>query len=193
MAVFNVKADFLTFLHIPVYFTRYSIFCWHCCVEKSKRHNMTTINKQYGFYGALAARYDSPDHRNAIWDVTVKRLGQICPEKSADEILELLNSRAGRHLTDEIFDGPGSLSYGVAMLNKLKMAKWWAYHTGTTPRPITVDKRTLYRSAIKNEMRNCRIRKLVDGTLACAQDDVWQSPEIWLKSDLTGQNELEMM
>ena len=45
---------------------------------------MTTINKQHGFYGALAAHYDSPDHRNAIWDVTVKRLGQICPEKSAN-------------------------------------------------------------------------------------------------------------
>ena len=55
---------------------------------------MTTINKQHGFYGALAAHYASPDHRNAIWDVTVKRLGQICPEKSADEILEFLNGRA---------------------------------------------------------------------------------------------------
>ncbi len=91
---------------------------------------MTTINKQHGFYGALAAHYGSTDHRNAIWDITVKRLGQIHPEKSADEILEFLNGRAGRHLADEIFDGVGSLSYGVAMLrvamlNKLKMAKWW--------------------------------------------------------------------
>ena len=89
---------------------------------------MTTINKQHGFYGALAAHYGNPDHRNAIWDITVKRLGQILPEKSADEILEFLNGRAGRHLADEIFDGPGTLSYGVAMLrvamlNKLKMAK----------------------------------------------------------------------
>ena len=130
--------------------------------------------------------------------MTVKRLGQIHPEKSADEILEFLNSRAGRHLADEIFDGPGTLSYGVAMLhvamlNKLKMAKWWAYHTGTTPRPITVDKCMLYRSAIKNEMRNRRIRKLVDGALACAQDDIWQTSEMWLKSDLTGLDELELM
>ena len=159
---------------------------------------MTTINKQHGFYGALAARYASPDHQNAIWDITVKRLGQICPEKSADEILEFLNGRAGRHLADEILDGPGILSYGVAMLrvamlNKLKMAKWWAYHTGATPRPIAVDKRMLYRSAIKNEMRNRRIRKLVDGALACAQDDVWQTPEMWLKSDPTGLDELELM
>lgn len=154
---------------------------------------MTKINKQHGFYGVPAARYTSPDHRNAIWDVTVKRLGQIHPEKSADEILEFLNGRAGRHLADEILDGPGTLSYGVAMLNKLKMVKWWAYHTGTTPRPITVDKRMLYRSAIKNEMRNRRIRKLVESALACAQDDVWQTPEMWLKSDLTGHDELEMM
>ena len=159
---------------------------------------MTTINKQHGFYGALAAHYGSPDHRNAIWGITVKRLGQIHPEKSADEILEFLNGRAGRHLADEIFDGPGTLSYGVAMLrvamlNKLKMAKWWAYHTGTTPRSITVDRRMLYRSAIKNEMRNRCIRKLVEGALACAQDDVWQTPEMWLKSDLTGLDELELM
>ena len=159
---------------------------------------MTAINKQHGFYGALAAHYGSPDHRNAIWDVTVKRLGQICPEKSADEILVFLNSRAGRHLADEMFDGSGTPSYGVAMLrvamlNKLKMAKWWAYHTGTTSRPITVDKRMLYRSAIKNEMRNRHIRKLVDGALACAQDDVCQTPEMWLKSDLTGLDELELM
>ena len=81
----------------------------------------------------------------------------------------------------------------VAMLNKLKMAKWWAYHTDTTPRPITVDKRLLYRSAIRNEMRHHRIRKLVEGALACAQDDVWQTPEMWLKSDLTGLDELELM
>ena len=159
---------------------------------------MTTINKQHGFYGALAAHYGSPDHRNAIWDITVKRLVQIHPEKSADEILEFLNGRAGRHLADEIFDGPGTLSYGVAtlrvaMLNKLKMAKWWAYHTGATPRPIAADKRMLYRSAIKNEMRNRRIRKLVESALACAQDDVWQTPEMWLKSDLTGLDEMELM
>ena len=155
---------------------------------------MATINKQHGFYGALAAHYGSPDHRNAIWDVTVKRLGQIHPEKSADEILEFLNGRAGRHLADGILDGPGTLSYGVAMLrvamlNKLKMT----YHTGTTSRPVTVDKRMLYRSAIGNEMRNRRIRKLVEGVLACTQDDVWQIPEMWLKSDLTGLDELELM
>ena len=51
----------------------------------------------------------------------------------------------------------------------------------------------LYRSAIKNEMHNHHVHKLVEGSLACTQNDVWQSPEIWLKSDLTGQNELEMM
>lgn len=48
-----------------------------------------------GFYGMLAAYYASPDHQNAIWDITVKCLGQICPEKSADEILEFLNGPAG--------------------------------------------------------------------------------------------------
>ena len=48
-----------------------------------------------GFYGVLAARYDSPFHRQEIWDITVKRLGQICPEKSADEIVEFLNGPAG--------------------------------------------------------------------------------------------------
>ena len=130
--------------------------------------------------------------------MTVKCLCQICPEKSTDEILEFLNGRAGRHLADEILDGPGTLSYGVAMLrvamlNKLKMAKWWAYHTGATPRTIMVDKRMLYRSAIGNEIRNRRIRKLVESALACAQDGVWQTPEMWLKSDLTGLDELEMM
>ncbi|MBQ7056166.1 MAG: hypothetical protein IJN91_04525 [Alphaproteobacteria bacterium] len=159
---------------------------------------MTTINKQHGFYGALAARYDSPVHRQEIWDIAIKRLGQIHSEKSAAEIVDFLNSRTGRHLADEIFDGPGTLSYGVAMLrvamlNKLKMTKWWAFHTDATPRPIMVDKRILYRSAIKNEMRNRRIRKLVENALACAQDDVWQTPEMWLKSDLTGLDELEMM
>ena len=38
-----------------------------------------------------------------------------------------------------------------------------------------------------------RIHKLVEGALACAQDDVWQTPEMWLKSDLTGLDELELM
>ena len=159
---------------------------------------MTAINTQHGFYGALAARYDSPDHRKAIWDIAVKRLGQIHPEKSADEILDFLNSRAGRHLADEIFDGAGSMSYGVAMLriamlNRLKMAKWWAYYNGTTLRPAPLDKRMLYRSAIKNEMHNRQVRKLIEDALACAQDEVWQTPEMWLKSDLTGLDELELM
>ena len=31
------------------------------------------------------------------------------------------------------------------------------------------------------------------GALACAQDDVWQTPEMWLKSDLTELDELELM
>lgn len=159
---------------------------------------MTTINKRHGFYGAMAAHFGSLNHRNAIWDVMVLRLGQIHPEKSADEILEFLNGRAGRHLADEIFDGLGTPSYGVAMLhiamlNRLKMAKWWAYHSGTATRPIVIDKRTLFRSAIKNEMRNKHIRALTENALAYAQDDIWQTPVMWLKSDLTGLDELEMM
>ena len=48
----------------------------------------------------------------------------------------------------------------------------------------------LFRS---NEMRNRRIRKLVESALACAQDDVWQTPEMWLNSELTGLDKLEMM
>ena len=159
---------------------------------------MTTINKQHGFYGALAARYDSPVHRQEIWDIAIKRLGQIHSEKSAAEIVDFLNSRTGRHLADEIFDGPGTLSHGVAMLrmamlNRLKMAKWWAHYSGTTLHTAPVDKRMLYRSAIKNEMRNRQIRKLIEDALACTHDEVWQTPEMWLKSDLTGLDELEMM
>ena len=37
------------------------------------------------------------------------------------------------------------------------------------------------------------MRKVVEDALACAQDDVWQTPEMWLKSDLTGLDELELM
>ena len=158
---------------------------------------MGEINKKFGFYGTINNRFDK-DSTERIWDVTVKKLCEMYPNKTEDEIIEFLNGRAGRHFADELLDEPeGVLTMGyimvkVAMLNKLKMAPWWSYHHDIKPVAV-VDRVPLFKAAIKYEMRKKSIRELVESVVGCGTDQVWATPEIWLESEHTTVNELIIM
>lgn len=159
---------------------------------------MMQINKDYGYYGTMNNWFDDQKHVDSIWDVTVKRLAQLYPDKTEDEIIEFLNASAGRHLADEIIDGPASITYAiammkVAMLTKIRLGKWWAYHYNVIPVLPPIDKRILYISAIKNEMHKKYVKELMIDAIGCKDDDVWQSPEMWLNADNTTTKELEIM
>lgn len=158
---------------------------------------MGEINKKFGFYGTINNRFDK-DSTERIWGVTVKKLREMYPNKTEDEIIEFLNDKAGRHFADELLDEPeGVLTMGyimvkVAMLNKLKMAPWWSYHHDIKPVAV-IDRVPLFKAAIKNEMRKKSIRELVASVVGCGTDQVWATPEIWLESEHTTVNELIIM
>ena len=159
---------------------------------------MTEINKEFGYYGTMSKWFEDLHQVDSIWDMTVKRLQQLYPDKTNEEILELLNSATGRHLADEILDGPASITYAIAMmkiamLTKIRMGKWWAYHYNVIPVLPPIDKRELYKSAIKNEMRKKYVKDLMIKTIGCNIADVWQTPEMWLNADYTTTKELEIM
>lgn len=158
---------------------------------------MVEINKKFGFYGTVRTQFDV-DRTDMIWFVVLKRLCGLYTNKPQEEIIELLNAKAGRHFADELLDMPEPVSIGVvmmriAMLNKLKMAKWWAYHHGVLPAVSVLDKRMLLRTAIKSEMRKKEIRKLAASILGCDEDEVWKTPEMWLDAENTETQELELM
>ena len=158
---------------------------------------MGEINKKFGFYGTIKSCFDK-DSTERIWDVTVKKLREMYPNKTEDEIIEFLNARTGRHFADELLDEPedvrtmGYIMVKVAMLNKLKMAPWWSYHYDIKPVAV-IDRVPLFKAAIKYEMRKKSIRDLVASVVGCGTDQVWNTPEIWLESEHTTVKELIIM
>ena len=158
---------------------------------------MGEINKKFGFYGTIKSCFDK-DSTERIWDVTVKKLREMYPNKTEDEIIEFLNARTGRHFADELLDEPedvrtmGYIMVKVAMLNKLKMAPWWSYHYDIKPVAV-IDRVPLFKAAIKYEMRKKSIRDLVASVVGCGTDQVWKTPEVWLESEHTTVKELIIM
>ena len=159
---------------------------------------MLEINKEFGYYGTIKNQYNDKKQLGIIWETTVKRFQQIYPEKSKSEIYEFLNAKTGRHFADEILDGIGSLTYAVvlmkiALLDKLRLDRWWAYHHGCSPVPVPIDKKLLYKTAIKSKMKKAWVQKLMKRVLGCEHDVVWYHPDLWLNADSTDEQELEMM
>jgi len=158
---------------------------------------MSEINKQFGFYGTINNQFDE-DSTKRIWDVTVKKLVEMYRNKTEDEIIDFLNSTTGRHFADELLDEPedvltmGYIMVKIAMLNKLKLAPWWAYHNDIKPTAV-IDRIPLYKAAIKYEMRKKKIRELVASCVGCGAGQVWETPEMWLESENTTANELVIM
>lgn len=158
---------------------------------------MAEINKKFGFYGTIRNQFDE-DSTKRIFDVTVKKLTEMYPNKTQDEIIEFLNAKAGRHFADELLDEPtnvltmGYIMIKIALLNKLKMAPWWSYYYDVRPIAV-IDRVPLYKAAIKHEMRKKNIRDLVSVTVGCGVGNVYETPEIWLESDHTTVKELIIM
>lgn len=158
---------------------------------------MVEINKKFGFYGTMKNFFDSKATKH-IWDVMISKMTEMYPNKTEDEIVEFLNARTGRHFAEELLDIDGTANMGmimmqIAMLNKLKMAKWWAYHNDIPVVMSTLNKRVLFKTAIKSAMRKKDIRKLVEDTVGCGIDQVWSTPEMWLNAESTTIEELQIM
>jgi hypothetical protein len=158
---------------------------------------MTDINKEYGFYGTVKNSFDEQSTNN-IWDVIVKRLIELYPEKTEENILEFLNGKAGRHLADTLLDVPeprmlGLVMMKIAMLHRLKLAEFWNFHTGETITQQPIDKRLLYKAAIHYEMRKPNVQELIRKIIGCENNTVYDTPGKWINSEYTTIKELESM
>lgn len=158
---------------------------------------MKDINTQFGFYGTIKTVFDDMATKN-IWDVMVKRLVGLYPEKTENEIIELLNSKAGRHLADTILDIPEPKSIGmamirVAMMHRLKLLDFWNYYTGEELKQEPIDKNLLYKAAIHYEMRKPKVQKLIREVIGCDKDTIYDTPGKWINSEYTTVKELETM
>ena len=158
---------------------------------------MVEINKKFGFYGTINNSFNAIDTQK-IWDVVTQKLEEIYPNKTEDEIFEFLNAKTGRHFADELLDAPEEIPINVlmmkiAMLNKLKMAKWWAYHNGIRIAFAMLDQRELFKAAIRNEMLKRQIKELVISVVGCGPGKIWPTPETWLESEHTTTEEMHFM
>ena len=159
---------------------------------------MKDINKDFGFYGAVRCRFDNPEHVEMITFTAVRRMMQIQPNLSAVEITQILNSKTGRHMADELLDisgdvAPAVIMLRIAMWNKLSIHKWLLHYDGIAPVLPSVDTRMLYVSAIKNEMKKKSIRKLMIEKIGCEENSVWPDPETWVNAENVPTRELETM
>lgn len=158
---------------------------------------MTEINKQFGFYGTIHCAFNEKD-TNIIWDTIVKRLDGLYKNRTEAEVIEMLNSKAGRHFADELLDSPEPKSLGlimikIAMLNKVKMADHWAAFHDYVPVLVPINEHKLYKSALQAEMKKKAARELMAEILDCKTDPVWTDPNIWLNSEFTTARELKIM
>ncbi|MBR4507025.1 MAG: hypothetical protein IKP24_00650 [Alphaproteobacteria bacterium] len=158
---------------------------------------MVDINKEHGFYGTVKCSFDEQATKN-IWDVMVKRLVELYPEKTENDILDFLNGRAGRHLADRLLDVPepgmlGLVLMKIAMLHKLKLAEFWDFHTDNTVKQQPIDKRLLYKAAIHYEMRKPNVQELIRKIIGCDNNTVYDTPGKWINSEYTTIKELETM
>ena len=159
---------------------------------------MTEINKEFGFYGTVKCKFDDPEHVEMIMFTAIRRIQQIIPELTALDITMMLNSRTGRHLADELLDIPGEITPAlilmrIAMWNKLSVKKWLMHYNELALVLPTIDKRMLYVSAIKNEMKKKSIRKLMIEEIGCDENSAWPEPETWINAENVPTKELEMM
>lgn len=159
---------------------------------------MTKINKQFGFYGTIKDESFEQKDVDTIWDLINKKLVEIYPEKTEDDIVEFLNSRIGRHFADYLVDSPKGPSAHVTMwristLNRLKVDKYWEWFHDGELKPKTLCKSLLYKNALKNQIKKKKPRELMIKVLGCGTDQVWKTPEMWLDSFLTTASELETM
>lgn len=158
---------------------------------------MTEINKKFGFYGTIRCSFDEKE-TNTIWDTTINRLNGLYTNKTENEIIEMLNSKAGRYLADELLDSPepkilGLVMIKIAMLNRLKLADYWAAFYDYTPILAPMNEQLLYKTALNAEMKKKDIKELMAHILGCKTDAVWNTPKTWLDSEFTTTRELKIM
>lgn len=155
---------------------------------------LKTMNPQGGFFGTIQRNTCNTKSTEKIWISAVKRLQKLYPNKSEKEIVEFLDSRVGRHFADSIVDSAGKLSalvieLRVSMLNKLNTIPWWNYFSDKKSRPQKIDKKALYRCALRYEM-NCQAKQnIMTEILGDKNIDLNK----WLESEHTTENEMFMM
>lgn len=91
----------------------------------------TQTHNNIGYYKVLKDHYTETRYIDAVWDITLKRMRDIYPQKSVKEILAFLDSESGTQLATNLLDGPGCLTYAVvmiriALLTKQSLADLWA-------------------------------------------------------------------
>ena len=158
---------------------------------------MVEINKKFGFYGTMKNQVGVIQTKQ-IWNITLLKISEMYPEKKKEEIIDLLNSPAGRHFADELTDMPDKpnphvVMLRIALLNRLKFERWWAYFYGVKLPTKDLNKRLLYKNAIENQIGKKRIRELMASIIGCANNKVWENPRVWLNGENTTTKELEIM
>lgn len=159
---------------------------------------MVEINKKFGFYGTIKNYIGSQQQVRTIWNIMLQKLSEMYPEKTSDECAELLNSSVGRHLADELTDMPDKpnphiVMLRIALLNRLKFDRWWAWFYGVKLPSRELNMRLLYKNAIENQMGQKFICDKMAKLIGCGSDKVWHDPKMWLNADNTTTEELEIM
>lgn len=155
---------------------------------------LKTTNPQWGFFGTIQKSINSIKRTERIWDAAVKRLQELHPDKSGNEIVEFLDSRVGRHFADSIVNDKNKLSASVielrvSMLNRLNTIPWWNYFSNKKPMPQKIDKKALYRCALRHEMNSPENRNTMTEILGDKNIDLNK----WLESEQTTENEMLLM
>ncbi len=158
---------------------------------------METKNKQYGFYGVINCFFDDESTQN-IWTLMTKKLQELYPNKTEEELVSFLEARPGRHFAHQLLGDSKETSLGAAML-KIALLKqidlsssWMYYHMGCDD-PAPVNKQSVYKNAIECHIKKPHIKQLMFDLLEYQNNSTTQDLKTWLEAESTTAQDLEVM
>ena len=158
---------------------------------------MKTSNKEFGFYGVMNCFFDGESTEN-IWILMMKKLKDLYPYKTDDDLVKFLDSRPGRHLAHDLLGDSKEISLGtlmvkIALLNQTELSTSWLYYHMGNPIPAPVNKKFVYKNAIECHIKKPDIKKLMFDLLEYQDTNTQQDLKAWLEADSTTAQELEIM
>jgi len=119
------------------------------------KNELKTNNPEWGFYGTIrTALRDDNAKALEIWNAMVRKIKELCPKESDDEIRGLLDSRIGRHLADEVgvnqgMRRPSFIHAAINEMSEYELNTWWNSYRGCKRKDDNL--KSVYLAALKHE------------------------------------------
>ncbi len=155
-------------------------------------------NHEMGFFGTIQTYTKNASFAMTVWDVAIRILKDMYPNRDDGEIKTLLSSRIGRHFADSLVDGvrpsdTGKITTRLLSKTKLCLDTWWEYFEDAKIIPVRPNMQSLYLHALINLANNPEIHQAMNIAIGASNNSVWKDALVWLKSGEATTTELSRL